>query len=89
MVEGTDFGRLLKVLWHERPDRVPFYEHLFDDGVIEAIMGHPIPRYHEAVVEGNRSHAARDRRLKRKAAYIAYLAEFCRGLGFDFVPIEV
>nr|MDO8088148.1 uroporphyrinogen decarboxylase family protein [Candidatus Sigynarchaeum springense] len=89
MPSGPDFDRLLKVLWRERPDRVPFYEHLFDDGVIEAITGQPIPKYHEPLDDGDRGSAARDRRLKRKAAYIAHLASFCKGLGFDFVPIEV
>jgi uroporphyrinogen decarboxylase len=86
MADGTDFGRLLKVLWREKPDRVPFYEHLFDEQVVEAIMGKPFPNYH---VPGDGGDKARESRVKRKKAYVAYLAEFCKGLGFDFVPIEV
>jgi len=37
-----DYDRLLMVLWNEEPDRVPFYEHLVDNEVIEAITQEPI-----------------------------------------------
>ena len=39
------FDRLLKVLWGEQPDRVPFFEFLVDDEIIEAITGQPIPKW--------------------------------------------
>jgi hypothetical protein len=38
-----DFERFVKVLWGEEPDHVPFYEHLVDNEVIEAIIGEPVP----------------------------------------------
>jgi hypothetical protein len=38
-----DLERFVKVLWGEEPDRVPFYEHLVDNEVIEAIIGEPVP----------------------------------------------
>lgn len=38
-----NFSRLLKVLWGEEPDRVPFYEHLVDNEVIETILNEPVP----------------------------------------------
>lgn len=40
-----DFERFVKVLWGEEPDHVPFYEHLVDNEVIEAIIGEPVPAF--------------------------------------------
>jgi hypothetical protein len=75
MADGPDFGRLLKVLWREQPDRVPFYEHLFDTAVIEIIMGKPVPSYQETSANDE---ASRGHRLKSKKAYVSYLAQFCK-----------
>lgn len=86
MVSSPDFSRLERVLSREQPDRVPFYEHLVDEGVIEAIMGKPIPGHHGSA---GGSGLAQPGRIESKKAYIAYMGEFFKGLGFDFVPIEV
>ena len=39
-----NFDRLIEVLWNEEPDRLPFYEHLVDNEVIEAITGEPVTK---------------------------------------------
>ncbi|MFX0100209.1 MAG: uroporphyrinogen decarboxylase family protein [Candidatus Hodarchaeota archaeon] len=45
-----NFNLLEKVLWNEQPDRVPFYEHLVDTTVMEAILGKKMPYKKEAHV---------------------------------------
>jgi len=37
-----NFDRLIEVLWNEELDRLPFYERLVDNEVIEAITGEPV-----------------------------------------------
>ncbi len=78
---APNFDRLLKVFWREQPDRVPFYEHLVDTIVMETIMGKPIPPPMRGM----------DPTAKRasKKAFLQYLVDFFKGLGYDYVPLEM
>jgi len=75
-----NFDRLLKVLWSEEPDRVPFYEHLVDVEVIQAMMNEPIPNLVEL-------RASKVDQVKKR--FVRILAKFYKGLGYDYVPIEL
>ena len=74
---SPDFGRMERVLRRQgEPDRIPFYEHLADPEIMEAITGLPMARYPLDVREG-------------KEAYAKGLSQFYYQLGFDNVPFEV
>ncbi len=70
-----DFNRLLKVLWRETPDRVPNYEHLVDDKVMEAVLHEPVPPVGTTMAS--------------KERHVAYLVRFFKGLGYDYIPLEI
>jgi len=72
-----NFNRLLKILRREgEPDRVPFYEHLVDPLIIEAVIGEPVP-----------AHSVKSRASKE--TYINYMIKFFQTLGYDCLPIEI
>lgn len=73
---SPNFERLLKVLWREKPDRLPFYEHLVDNEVIENITGKPITK-----ILASKGICSKD--------YLEILVEFYAKLGYDYVPFEV
>ncbi|RLE96380.1 MAG: hypothetical protein DRJ63_10630 [Thermoprotei archaeon] len=39
LLEKPNYERLISVLWREKPDRVPFYEHFVDAEVVEYFLG--------------------------------------------------
>lgn len=74
---APDFGRMDRVLRRQgEPDRIPFYEHLADAEIMEAITDLPIARYDQSTSEG-------------KEQYVKGLIRFYYELGFDNVPFEV
>ncbi len=76
MSEKPNFERLLKVLWLEEPDRVPFYEHFVDLEVIEHIL----------------SRSLRDLDLSKEGhqrIYVESLVKFYKGLKYDYVPFDL
>lgn len=75
-MDTPNFDRMLKVLWREQPDRVPFYEHLIDPYVMETIMKKPIPS-----LDSNK-------RIDSKKRYIQYLVDFFKLLGYDCITLE-
>ena len=81
-----DFERFVKVLWGEEPDRVPFYEHLVDNEVIEAIIGEPIPALLEPGVPRSGEAPKAD---SVKDGFVNGLLKFYKGLGYDYVPLEL
>jgi uroporphyrinogen decarboxylase len=81
-----DFERFVKVLWGEEPDRVPFYEHLVDNEVIEAIIGEPIPALLEPGVPRSGEASKAD---SVKEGFVNGLLKFYKGLGYDYVPLEL
>jgi len=83
-----DFDRLIKVLWNEEPDRVPFYEHLVDNEVIEAITGDPITKleiYDPGIARLKGEGSKMMQRIKR---FAKALVKFYHGMGYDYVPFE-
>jgi hypothetical protein len=81
-----DFERFVKVLWGEEPDHVPFYEHLVDNEVIEAIIGEPIPALLEPGVPRSGEASKAD---SVKEGFVNCLLRFYKGLGYDYVPLEL
>jgi len=81
-----DFDRFLNVLWGEEPDRVPFYEHLVDNEVIEAITNQTVPKILEVGVARSIESSKTERAKER---YTKILIKFFRGMGYDYVPIEL
>jgi len=71
-----DYRRLLKVLWCEEPDRVPLYEHFVDIEVIEAMLNEKLRTLD----------LSKD---SSKLKYVRGLIKFYRGLGYDYVPLEL
>jgi len=82
----VNFDRLLNVLWGEEPDRVPFYEHLVDNEVIECMVGEPLPKIFDVGVARSTKAPKMDRAKER---YVMALIKFFRRLGYDYVPIEL
>jgi len=82
----SNFDRFLNVLWGEEPDRVPFYEHLVDNEVIEAIINEPIPKILDTGIARSIGSSKTDRAKER---YAEILIKFFRGLRYDYVPIEL
>jgi len=81
-----NFSRLLKVLWGEEPDRVPFYEHLVDNEVIETILNEPVP----ALLEPGVARLTESSKVNQiKENFVGILVKFYKGLGYDYVPIEL
>jgi len=70
------FERLLAVLWREEPDILPLYEHFVDAEVIEAMTGEPLRSLNLSKKEG-------------KLRYIRVLIKFYKGMGYDYVPLEL
>ncbi len=79
---NPNFERLLKVLWREQPDQVPFYEHIVDPSIMATILGRPMP-----ALMGLKSDAASRRAAKKK--YLEYLVAFFKGMGYDYIPLEL
>jgi uroporphyrinogen decarboxylase len=73
-----NFDRLLKVVRREQPDRVPLYEHIVDSYIMEAILKKPTPPM---------SHPKDPYKAKKR--YMAFIYEFFKGLGYDYVPLEI
>ncbi len=72
-----DYRRLLAVLWNEEaPDRVPLYEHFVDLEVIEYLLN-----------ERLRGMALSKPDSRRR--YLLALIRFYKGLGYDYVPLEL
>lgn len=83
----TDFDRLVRVLWGEEPNRVPFYEHLIDNEVIEAMTDETIPDVLEPRTA--RRLGREDTLDQKKKQYVRALLKFFCGLGYDYVPLEL
>jgi uroporphyrinogen decarboxylase len=81
-----DFERFVKVLWGEEPDRVPFYEHLVDNEVIEAIIGEPVPTLLEPGVPRSVNSSKPD---SVKEGFVSCLVKFYGKMGYDYVPLEL
>ena len=71
-----DFNQLLTALRRGVPDRLPFYEHLADAPVIEAVTGAPVTRMDGSTREG-------------REAWLKAQIDFYLQLGFDCFPFEV
>ncbi|RJS87816.1 uroporphyrinogen-III decarboxylase-like protein [Candidatus Bathyarchaeota archaeon] len=83
-----NFDRLIEVLWNEEPDRLPFYEHLVDNEVIEAITGEPVTKleiYDPGIARLKEEGPKIMRRVRR---FAKALIKFYRGMGYDYVPFE-
>lgn len=74
MARPPDFEQFLRVLRREQPDYMPFYEHLTNDPMIEAILGRPRPR-----LESSRA---------SKRALMRYYIDYYAHLEFDCLPLE-
>ena len=78
-----NFDRLIEVLWNEEPDRLPFYEHLVDNEVIEAITGEPVTKleiYDPGIARLKEEGSKIMRRVRR---FAKALIKFYRGMGYD------
>jgi len=71
-----DFNQLLTAMRRGVPDRLPFYEHLTDAQVIEAITGEPFTKIDTSTREG-------------REAWIKAQIDFYLQLGFDSFSFEV
>ena len=71
-----DFSQLLTILRRGVPDRLPFYEHLADAQVVEAVTGRPVTRMDGSTPE------VREARLEAQI-------DFYLQLGFDCFPFEM
>ena len=83
-----NFDRLIEVLWNEEPDRLPFYEHLVDNEVIEAITGEPVTKleiYDPGIARLKEEGPKIMRRIRR---FAKALIKFYRGMGYDYIPFE-
>ncbi len=89
MKANPDYDRLLRILWNEEPDRVPFYEHLVDGEVIEAITAEPVTRLqaYEPGIAVSPIEASKARRGRRR--FVKAFIKFFRAMGYDYVPFEV
>ncbi len=84
-----NYDRLLRVLWNEEPDRVPFYEHLVDNEIIESITKEPVTKL-EIYDPGTARLILEGSNLKGRMRRFAHaLVKFYRGTGYDYVPFEV
>jgi len=80
-----DYNRILMALKREgEPDKVPFYEHLVDKEIIEAVLGKPIP-----TIPGALSGTYFEPPMKHKEMHVLALIKFYRKLGYDYVPFEI
>jgi len=84
-----DYERLLRVLWNEEPDRVPFYEHLVDNEVIEAITKEPVTRLQVYEPAMARLTAGGSKMSQRRKRFARVLVKFYGGMGYDYVPFEL
>jgi len=84
-----DYDRLLMVLWNEEPDRVPFYEHLVDNEVIEAITQEPINKLQVYDPAMARLIKTGPKLKERRERFVKALVNFYRGMGYDYVPFEL
>lgn len=66
----------------------PFYEHLVDNEVIEAITGEPVTKleiYDPGIARLKEEGSKVMRRVRR---FAKALIKFYRGMGYDYVPFE-
>jgi uroporphyrinogen decarboxylase len=75
-IHQPDFGQLLTAIRRGEPERLPFYEHLADAQIVEAITGEPVTRIDGSTREG-------------KEAWIKGQIDFYLQLGFDCLSFEV
>ncbi len=71
---NPDCNQFLKVLRREQPDYVPFYEHLADRSIMEAMVGRPFPHNRPG--------------MENKKKVMQFYVDFYLGNRFDCLPFE-